>query len=198
RGGHAGEPDPQAARRGRPASRGARRGGDGPGRAARGARRAAGPGEDRHPRHRARRGGGGGGPGRARRSRLRRGGHRPRAPRPAAGGKEPGGDLPAPDDDREPRGSGSRQRGGERLNALRNIGAIVQKEWGHYVGSPIAYVALFVWSILFGGFFYLSLDVFMQMSMSGQRFGGNLSLNDLVVSRVLQNMCVVALFLTPM
>jgi ABC-2 type transport system permease protein len=84
------------------------------------------------------------------------------------------------------------------MTALRNVGAIVQKEWRHYFGSPIAYVALFVWSILFGGFFYLSLDVFMQMSQSGQRFGGNLSLNDLVVSRVLQNMCVVALFLTPM
>src|SRR5262249_5777132 len=104
----------------------------------------------------------------------------------------------APDHDREPRGNGSPGPGGDRMSALRNIGAIVQKEWKHYFGSPIAYVALFVWSILFGGFFYLSLDVFMQMSMSGQRFGSTLSLNDLVVFRVLQIMCVVALFLTPM
>ena len=28
------------------------------------------------------------------------------------------------------------------MTALRNIGAIVEKEWRHYFGSPIAYVAL--------------------------------------------------------
>ncbi|HSB61760.1 MAG TPA: ABC transporter permease [Vicinamibacteria bacterium] len=84
------------------------------------------------------------------------------------------------------------------MTALRNVGAIVGKEWRHYFGSPIAYVAFFVWTILFGGFFYLSLGFFLQTSMRGAQFGGGLSLNDFVIARVLQNMCVVALFLTPM
>jgi ABC-2 type transport system permease protein len=84
------------------------------------------------------------------------------------------------------------------VTAIRNIAAIFEKEWRHYFGSPIAWVALFVWSMLFGGFFYLSVGFFLEMSMSGQRFGGGLSLNEMVIARVLQNMCVVALFLTPM
>ena len=32
------------------------------------------------------------------------------------------------------------------MTALRNVWALVEKEWRHYFGSPIAYVALFVWT----------------------------------------------------
>ena len=39
------------------------------------------------------------------------------------------------------------------MSALRNIGAILSKEWHHYFGSPIAYVALFGWTLLYGAFF---------------------------------------------
>ena len=89
------------------------------------------------------------------------------------------------------------------MNALRNVGAIVEKEWRHYFGSPIAYVALFVWTALFGGFFYLVFDRFLMISqraMQQMEFGGGpkLSLNEWVISQVLHNMAVVALFLTPM
>jgi ABC-2 type transport system permease protein len=89
------------------------------------------------------------------------------------------------------------------VNALRNIGAIVEKEWRHYFGSPIAYVALFVWTALFGGFFYLVFDRFLMVSqraMQQMEFGGGpkLSLNEWVIAQVLHNMAVVALFLTPM
>ena len=38
------------------------------------------------------------------------------------------------------------------MTALRNIGAIVGKEWRHYFGSPIAYITLFVWLALYGLF----------------------------------------------
>jgi len=89
------------------------------------------------------------------------------------------------------------------VNALRNIGAIVEKEWRHYFGSPIAYVALFVWTALFGGFFYLVFDRFLtvsQRAMQQMEFGGGpkLSLNEWVIAQVLHNMAVVALFLAPM
>ena len=41
------------------------------------------------------------------------------------------------------------------MNALRNVSALVEKEWRHYFGSPIAYVALAIWTLLFGAFHVL-------------------------------------------
>ena len=51
------------------------------------------------------------------------------------------------------------------MTALRNIAAIFGKEWRHYFGSPIAWVALFVWTMLFGVFFYFSFSFFLEQSM---------------------------------
>ena len=90
------------------------------------------------------------------------------------------------------------------MTALRNIAAIVQKEWRHYFGSPIAWVALFVWTMLFGIFFYFAFTLFIEQSMrvaqQSMEYGGGmkLSLNDYLIRPVLQNMAVVALFLAPM
>ena len=89
------------------------------------------------------------------------------------------------------------------MTGLRNICALVEKEWRHYFGSPIAYVALTIWTLLFGLFHVLIFRSFLLYSMrSAQQteFGGGpkLSLNDLVIGHVLQNMAVVALFITPM
>jgi ABC-2 type transport system permease protein len=91
------------------------------------------------------------------------------------------------------------------VTALRNIGAIVQKEWHHYFGSPIAWVGLFVWTMLFGIFFYFGFTFFLEQSMrmAQQQMqypggGPNLSLNEYLIQPVLQNMAVVALFMAPM
>jgi ABC-2 type transport system permease protein len=88
------------------------------------------------------------------------------------------------------------------VNALRNVSALVEKEWRHYFGSPIAYVALGMWTLLFGAFHVLIFRQFLLYSMRSaqQEFGGapKLSLNELVIGNVLQNMAVVALFITPM
>jgi ABC-2 type transport system permease protein len=88
------------------------------------------------------------------------------------------------------------------VNAVRNISVIVEKEWRHYFGSPIAYVALFVWALLFGGFFILLFERFLLISMQGSpmEMGGapKMSLNEWVFGNVIHNMAVVALFLTPM
>ena len=40
------------------------------------------------------------------------------------------------------------------MTGLRNVWAIAEKEWRHYFGSPIAWVALFVWTVLFGFFYF--------------------------------------------
>ena len=88
------------------------------------------------------------------------------------------------------------------MTALRNVWALVEKEWRHYFGSPIAYVALAIWTLLFGGFYVLVVNRFVMVSMragmSEMGGGPKLSLNDWVISGVLHNMAVVALFITPM
>lgn len=88
------------------------------------------------------------------------------------------------------------------MTAIRNVWAIVQKEWRHYFGSPIAYVALFIWALLFGGFFSLLFSYVLEASersgMSPYGGGGGISFNERLIAPVLHNMSVVALFLTPM
>ena len=90
------------------------------------------------------------------------------------------------------------------MTALRNVAAIVGKEWRHYFGSPIAWVALAAWTFLFGRFFYVGLGYFVQMSrqaaMRGMEYGGpvRMSLNEHLIQNVLFNMAVVVLFVAPM
>ena len=91
------------------------------------------------------------------------------------------------------------------MTALRNVAAIVGKEWRHYFGSPIAWVALFVWTLLFGIFFYFAFTFFLEQSMrvaqQGMEMGGGgmkLSLNEYLIRPLFHNMAVVALFVAPM
>jgi ABC-2 type transport system permease protein len=89
------------------------------------------------------------------------------------------------------------------VSGLRNVAALVRKEWQHYFGSPIAWVVLFVWTLLFGIFFYFGFSFFVQRSMQSaqqMQMGGApaMSLNEWVIAPVMQNMAVVALFLAPM
>jgi len=88
------------------------------------------------------------------------------------------------------------------MTALRNIGALIEKEWRHYFGSPIAYVAICIWTLLFGGFYLLVMNRFIVYSlragMSEMGGGPKPGLNDWVISGVLHNMAVVTLFITPM
>jgi len=92
------------------------------------------------------------------------------------------------------------------VTALRNIAAIFGKEWRHYFGSPIAWVALAMWTLLFGFFFNFSLSYFLEMSARAAQqqmeYGGGggmkVSINDYLIRSVLQNMAVVSLFVLPM
>lgn len=88
------------------------------------------------------------------------------------------------------------------MTSLRNIGAIVEKEWRHYFGSPIAYVILFAWTFLSGVFFVFAFSFFLERSMmtaQQMEFGGfKLSLNEMLIRPVFHNMAVVTLFMTPM
>jgi ABC-2 type transport system permease protein len=87
------------------------------------------------------------------------------------------------------------------VTALRNVWALVRKEWHHYFTSPIAYVLLTMWTFLEGILFSAILSQYLRTSFetaSQAGFGMKMSLNDMVFEPVFQNMSVVALFMTPM
>jgi ABC-2 type transport system permease protein len=88
------------------------------------------------------------------------------------------------------------------MTALRNVSAIARKEWRHYFGSPIAYVALVMGSLIFGYFFVANLDYALRFAMQrmGMEFGGGggLQVNDWIVRPFLRNLTVIGLFIAPM
>jgi ABC-2 type transport system permease protein len=85
------------------------------------------------------------------------------------------------------------------MNSVRNILAIAGKELRAYFASPIAYVIIGLFALLFGWFFYVYLRVFVEqsqrMSMMG---GGNVNVNEQMIRGVLQNAAVIILFVMPM
>jgi len=88
---------------------------------------------------------------------------------------------------------------------MRNIWTIARKEMNAYFRSPIAYIVLAVFAVIFGFFFYSILSMFMRQSLTAaqyaQMYGGqmpNLNVNEMVIRPLLMNVSVVCLFLVPM
>ena len=83
---------------------------------------------------------------------------------------------------------------------MRNILAIAGKEMRSYFASPIAYIIIGLFALLFGWFFYVYLSVFVgqsqQMAMMGG--GGTVNVNEQMIRGVLQNAAVIILFVMPM
>src|SRR4029079_18066575 len=86
--------------------------------------------------------------------------------------------------------------GGDSMTALRNIAAIVQKEWRHYFGGPTAYVVVFVCTLLFGLFFCLFITMFIQQGM--RMMGGGAPIGEGLIQPLIENMTITAMFLMPM
>jgi len=84
------------------------------------------------------------------------------------------------------------------MNGFGNVAAIFQKEWRHYFGSPIAYVALFAWTILFGAFFTAGLSYFIEQTARMGPESSRASLNEWLIRGLLHNTSVVAMFIAPM
>jgi ABC-2 type transport system permease protein len=82
---------------------------------------------------------------------------------------------------------------------VRNILAIAEKELRSYFASPIAYVIIGLFSLLFGYFFMAYLTIFVQRSTQ-QMFGGGgaMNINQELVRGVLLNSAVIVLFVMPM
>ena len=84
-------------------------------------------------------------------------------------------------------------------NSLRNISAIAGKELRSYFGSPVAWVLMGFFAIIFARFFLVSLVYFVQQSMGGQ-FGAPppTNVNNDMIRPLLQNASVLLLFMLPM
>ena len=82
---------------------------------------------------------------------------------------------------------------------MRNIFAIAQRELNAYFASPIAYVLIGFFALLFGWFFYVPLAFFEQQSMQvGMNPTQALNINQMLVGPTLMNTTVIMLFLFPL
>jgi ABC-2 type transport system permease protein len=85
------------------------------------------------------------------------------------------------------------------VNSLRNTLAIADKELRSYFASPIAYIIIGLFALLFGWFFYMFLTVFVRQSEQMMQFGGgSANINQQMIRGVLQNSAVIILFVMPM
>jgi len=83
---------------------------------------------------------------------------------------------------------------------MRNVWTICRKELGSYFASPIAYILLALFAVIFGFFFWNMLGIFViegvEMQMRGQMFPMNL--NEQIIRPLLSNVGVIGLFFIPM
>lgn len=81
---------------------------------------------------------------------------------------------------------------------MRNILAIAGKEIRAYFTSPIAYVVIGFYALLFGYFFAVMLTFFERQSMQMMQMGGAVNINQMLIGPVFTNAEVVLLFVLPM
>ena len=83
---------------------------------------------------------------------------------------------------------------------MGNILALAHKELRAYFVSPIAYVLLVFFALLFGWFFVAGLNVMVQLSMGQFGMGGPqvVNINEFMVRPLFGNTAVILLFLLPM
>jgi ABC-2 type transport system permease protein len=82
---------------------------------------------------------------------------------------------------------------------MRNVWIILCKELRSYFVSPVAYILLAIFAVIFGFFFWNILGFFvfrgMEMQMRGQ--GMPMNLNEEVIRPLLSNVSVIGLFPHP-
>jgi ABC-2 type transport system permease protein len=82
---------------------------------------------------------------------------------------------------------------------MRNILAIAQRELNAYFASPIGYVLVGFFALLFGWFFYVPLAFFEQQSMqAGMNPGQALNVNQMLVGPAFMNTTVIMLLVFPL
>ncbi|HSK10714.1 MAG TPA: ABC transporter permease [Vicinamibacterales bacterium] len=82
---------------------------------------------------------------------------------------------------------------------MTNIIAIARKELRGYFASPVGYVVVGLYSIVFGYFYAIALNWFVQQSMQAPQMGGGpLNVNQQMIRYVFMNSTVVNLFVVPL
>jgi len=83
---------------------------------------------------------------------------------------------------------------------MRNTWTICRKELGTYFASPIAYLLLTMFAVIFGFFFWNALGYFVNMGMEMQLRGEAMpmNINEQVIRPLLSNVSVIGLFFIPM
>ncbi len=84
---------------------------------------------------------------------------------------------------------------------MRNTLIICRKEMKGYFASPIAYLLMAFFALIFGFFFYSATRFLVDQAFRAQMMGGGMpppDLNEYIVRPLLMNASVVALFLLPM
>ena len=85
---------------------------------------------------------------------------------------------------------------------MNNILAIAQKELRSYFASPIAYIVLGMFALLYGYFFVAILAFFVRQSMQMNQFGAQgpqaMNINQQLIRNLLQNVTILILFIMPM
>ena len=82
---------------------------------------------------------------------------------------------------------------------MKNMWVICVKELRTYFVSPIAYILIIMFAVIFGWFFWNTVGAFIFYSMEGQMRGEMfpMNVNEWVIRRVLENMNVIGLFFIP-
>src|SRR5260370_31209934 len=82
---------------------------------------------------------------------------------------------------------------------MKNIWIICRKELRSYFVSPVAYVLLVMFSLIFGWFLWNMLGAFVFYSMASQMRGEMMpmNINEQIIRQLLGNMNVVGLFFIP-
>src|SRR6202007_3065806 len=83
---------------------------------------------------------------------------------------------------------------------MRNIWIIFRKELHSYFVSPIAYLLLTMFALIFGFFFWNALGYFVYEGMASQMRGQTfpMNLNEQIIRPLLSNVSVIGLFFIPM
>ena len=82
---------------------------------------------------------------------------------------------------------------------MTNVLAIAQKELRSYFASPIAYIVIGMWALLYGYFYASLLQFFVRQSMQMSQFGGQqpVNINEQMIRLLFQNVTILVLFLMP-
>ena len=83
---------------------------------------------------------------------------------------------------------------------MRNILTIYRKELKSYFASPIAYLLMAVFALIFGYFFYIATAIFVTRGLESQMMGRGMPMdvNEWVIRPLMMNVSVIGLFLIPM